>query len=494
MTSPRTWRPRTWHGVRMRDTQAGADADSTLRPLTLPAAWDDRAAAALAALAPGTGATTLPRAAEAWIRPVAARARMEGDPALAERLHGLLLHRRAAPTAPVWSGLGEPAPGFVLNLPAFHDGAAFDAGAFAEAIRTAATTLRLSDPGATRFALGFTDLDGLLAQLGLDYDSPAARDVAATLAALLRATADVAFAGDQPDLLSRLPSWPAPPLACAVPGLAAAAHTARTIALRGAGSLPCTAILPPGPADALLGAEAGGIAPAFSPVGADGQLTRAALARLATRGLTAEAALARLLQGEALLTADGLAAHQAMHDAVAPFLHDMPARPVAGDVPAAMPRRRDLPARRRGYTQKAAVGGHRIYIRTGEYGDGTLGEVQVSLPREGAGLRGMMDSVAAAVSLGLQHGVPLEEYVMAFTLTRFGPAGAVEGDPDVGHATSLLDYVFRNLAVCYLGGCTVPEGLAEPAEMDPAPMLPLELPAQRRARRGGLRLVTGGAA
>ena len=115
----------------------------------------------------------------------------------------------------------------------------------------------------------------------------------------------------------------------------------------------------------------------------------------------------------------------------------------------------------------------------------------MTLPREGAVMRNMMDSVAAAVSLGLQHGVPLEEYVHAFTLTRFGPAGPVEGDADVGHATSLLDYVFRNLAVNYLGGCDVPEGIPE-AEPEPLPLLPMDLPTQTRARRPGLRLVSNG--
>ena len=106
-------------------------------------------------------------------------------------------------------------------------------------------------------------------------------------------------------------------------------------------------------------------------------------------------------------------------------------------------------------------------------------------------MRDMMDSVAAAVSLGLQHGVPLEDYVHAFTLTRFGPAGPVEGDADVGHATSLLDYVFRNLAVNYLGGCDVPEGIPD-AEPEPLPLLPLELPTQTARPAAGLRLVANG--
>lgn len=480
---------RIWRGVRMRETEAGADPDAAPRPLSLPAAWDDRAAAALAALAPGEGGTTLPRAADTWIRPVATRAREAGDTALADRLHALLLHRRAAPTMPVWNGAAGAPPGFVLNLPAFLDGATgFDVPAFVEAVRTAATALRLGDPGAPRYAIGFTDLDGLLAAAGVDYDTQAARDVAACLAALLRATADLALAGDQPDLLSRLPSWPVPPSRCALPALAEAAHAAREAALLGAADIPSTAMVAPGPADALLGAETGGLAPAFSPVGPDGALTRAARSRLAARNIGPEAALGRVLLGEVLLEPPGLAAHQAMHDAVAPYMHAMPERPVFGARPASPPLRRELPARRRGYTQKAAVGGHRIYVRTGEYADGALGEVHVGLPREGPALRGMMESVAAAVSLGLQHGVPLQDYVAAFTLTRFGPAGRVDGDADVGHATSLLDYVFRNLAVNYLGRCDVPEGVADAREAEPLPLLPLELP--QGPRRGRLRLVS----
>ena len=485
---------RIWHGVRMRDTEAGADPDSPPRPLTLPAAWDDRAAAALAALAPGGGRANLPRAADGWIRPLATRARLAGDAGIADKLHALLLHRRAAPSAAIWGG-HDPAgaaPGFVLNLPAFYDEAAgFDPDAFIDAIETAASALRLSDPEAKAFAIGITDLDGLLARLGLDYASPEARDVAANIAALLRGTADLALAGEQPDLLSRLPTWPEPPPCRVLPALADNAQRARARALLGATGMPSTGIAPPGPADALLGAETGGIAPAFAAVTPEGVLTRAAQARLAAQNITAEAALARILSGETLLAPASLAAHQSMHDAVARYIHAMPPRPVEGDIAARPPRRRDLPARRRGYTQRASVGGHRVYVRTEEYPDGALGELHVSLPRESPALRGMMDSVAAAVSLGLQHGVPLEEYVHTFTLTRFGPAGPVEGDADVAHATSVLDYVFRNLAMNYLGGCDVPEGIPD-AQPEKLPLLPLDLPPQPRAKRPGLRLVANG--
>src|SRR3954453_17326758 len=126
---------RIWRGVRMRDTEAGAGPDATPRPLTLPASWGDRAAAALAALAPGEGRANLPRAADSWIRPLATRARMEGDGELADKLHALLFRRRAAPTAPLWGGRGDGlSPGFVLNMPAFCGPATgFEVDAFIDA-------------------------------------------------------------------------------------------------------------------------------------------------------------------------------------------------------------------------------------------------------------------------------------------------------------------------------------------------------------------------
>ncbi len=99
------------------------------------------------------------------------------------------------------------------------------------------------------------------------------------------------------------------------------------------------------------------------------------------------------------------------------------------------PQRRELPSRRSGYTQKASVGGHKLFLRTGEYDDGMLGEIFIALQKEGAAFRGLMDNFAHAVSIGLQHGVPLERFVETFTFTRFGPAGAVEGDPAVHAAT-----------------------------------------------------------
>jgi ribonucleoside-diphosphate reductase alpha chain len=112
--------------------------------------------------------------------------------------------------------------------------------------------------------------------------------------------------------------------------------------------------------------------------------------------------------------------------------------------------RERMPDRRKGYTQKAVVGGHKVYLRTGEYDDGRLGEIFIDMHKEGAALRSIINNFAIAISLGLQYGVPLEEYVDAFTFTRFEPQGPVQGNDSIKYATSILDYVFRELAVSYL--------------------------------------------
>jgi len=113
--------------------------------------------------------------------------------------------------------------------------------------------------------------------------------------------------------------------------------------------------------------------------------------------------------------------------------------------------RRKLPDRRKGYIQKSAVGGHKVYIHTGEYDDGELGEIFIDMHKEGAAFRSLMNNFAIAVSIGLQYGVPLDEFVDAFVFTRFEPAGPVTGNDQVKSATSILDYIFRELGISYLG-------------------------------------------
>ena len=114
-------------------------------------------------------------------------------------------------------------------------------------------------------------------------------------------------------------------------------------------------------------------------------------------------------------------------------------------------RKRSLPGRRAGYTQKVEIGGHKIYLRTGEYEDGTLGEIFVDMHKEGAAFRSLMNCFSIAVSVGLQYGVPLEEFVNQFSFTRFEPNGVVCGHENIKMATSIIDFIFRELAMTYLG-------------------------------------------
>jgi ribonucleoside-diphosphate reductase alpha chain len=160
--------------------------------------------------------------------------------------------------------------------------------------------------------------------------------------------------------------------------------------------------------------------------------------------------------------------------------------------------RRRLPHRRKGYTQKAIVGGHKVYLRTGEYDDGRLGEIFIDMHKEGAALRAMMNNFAIAVSVGLQYGVPLEEFVEAFTFTRFEPAGQVQGNETIKNATSMLDYIFRELAVSYLDRHDLAHvepadigfdvlGKGEDASGGDAPKAPTPMPAVKIMSTGYVR-------
>ena len=128
--------------------------------------------------------------------------------------------------------------------------------------------------------------------------------------------------------------------------------------------------------------------------------------------------------------------------------------------------RRKLPDRRKGYIQKAAVGGHKVYLHTGEYEEGELGEIFIYMHKEGAAFRSLMNNFAIAISIGLQYGVPLDEFVDAFVFTRFEPAGRVTGNDSIGSATSILDYIFRELGVSYLGRSELANADADPLDAD----------------------------
>jgi len=155
-----------------------------------------------------------------------------------------------------------------------------------------------------------------------------------------------------------------------------------------------------------------------------------------------------------------------------PSVPDLPVRaPLAEAEPRIVERiierdrtRRKLPDRRKGYIQKASVGGHKVYLHTGEYDDGELGEIFIDMHKEGAAFRSLMNNFAVSISIGLQHGVPLDDFVDAFVFTRFEPAGPVTGNDTVKSATSILDYIFRELGISYLGRDEL--GNADPGELN----------------------------
>ncbi len=473
-----------WEGVALRRARAAADPDAPPRAVALPAAWDGEAAAAaaLASLVPGTNPMSLPRAAETWIARVVAGGAAagaldgRGGAALAEALRALLLTRRGGPGAETWRGGGEAGaePRFVLNLSAFLEaGGGFDAEGYAEACATGVRALHCLCGGrARRLRLGFADLAGLLAGFGIPYDTPDARAVAAAVAALTRGAAEAESARiPGPPLRTReAPARPAaPPAGTPVPGLAEAAlAAAASAATPGPRHAALVALAAPDAAEALLGAGTGGIAPA---AGAPDEPVPDA-------------------------------ARAAMRNAVAPFLHVQPPLPAApsGEARPA-PRVSAAPRRQTVSALHVSVGGHKVALRTAEDADGRLVEVAFTLSKEGAAYRSLMESFAQSVSLGLQRGVPLAEYVDAFAYTRFGPAGAVEGDPAIPRATSVLDWAFRRLALDYLGRRDLPqpsEGDCQPdstgTAAQQAPLLPMDLPqvptaASPRGRRRSLRLV-----
>jgi hypothetical protein len=505
-----TIRDTVWEGVAMRRARACADPDADPRLVALPAAWDDGAAEALAALAPGDGPVALPRLAEGWIRRVAARGRKLGILGSAEAAEGfaaglrsLVLGRRGAPGAGVWANDAKADPRFVLNLPAFLDAeGGFDSAGYVAALRLGVTVLEILGNGrATRLRFGFADLAGLLAALRLDYESPEARAVATAIAALTRGTAEAA-SGDLAETFgAREPVsllCPAPPESLPVPGLAEAARAALDAAAAAPG-LRHAAIFtlsPPDAVEALLGAETGGLAPA------------AAASRLVSTpdGAVVEVPTrAALLAGEdaaRLLAPRGPEARAAMEAALRPWLHvAAPGAPVSAQAPRPAPKPRaqpthGQPAHGRGAVWKVSIGGHRVTLRTMEGSKG-LEEISLTLAKDGAAFRAMVDALCHSVTVGLNAGVRLDEYVQTFAYTRFGPAGVVEGDPVIHRASSVLDWAFRRLALDHLEGRFLPDPTEEECGADhlgtAAQQLPLlpDLPSTPApaTRRRALRLV-----
>ena len=170
--------------------------------------------------------------------------------------------------------------------------------------------------------------------------------------------------------------------------------------------------------------------------------------RLLGERAAADRAVRERLEKARALAQDLLDAHADLYETATDAAEPGFSPPVHEDTGSS---RRRLPDRRKGYIQKAAVGGHKVYLHTGEFDDGALGEIFIDMHKEGAAFRSLMNNFAISISIGLQYGVPLEEYVDAFVFTRFEPAGDVTGNDRITRATSILDYLFRELAISYLG-------------------------------------------
>ena len=355
----------------------------------------------------------------------------------------------------------RPAPGPVLylNLPAFGT----NADTISKTVRLWAEALRAgAGKSASAGTISLTGFAALFAQAGLPYDSEDARKLAEDIAvAAMTAAGDrIVIAALEPEgeiaRLMEADSLGIAPLndvlvqtasgrelrPCVISGLKALG-----LGMTDKGAM--TAFARPAP-DAVitlaeqLEAVINGPAPAHLMLLSDAGPDQAArLMRQAGKAGLSAVKIERQGTGlTALLDSIGDDLEPGEERIVERIIEKMVEKPV---------NRCKMPDRRKGYIQKATVGGHKVYLHTGEFDSGELGEIFIDMHKEGAAFRSLMNNFAIAISIALQYGVPLEEFVDAFVFTRFEPAGEVEGNDSIRHATSILDYLFRELAVSYLG-------------------------------------------
>lgn len=506
----------------LRSARISADPDTgPLGSVTLPITWDDVSARAMLDLSLSQGPLTFDDAIMPWLTMI--QANIRGDENLgverSREFLDLLLQRQVAPTAGLWQGQHDRQGGFIVNVASFCGHGVFDGPGYVAALRRVCDTLReIHAHAGTQLngelplfdtpeeadisaappedallprragTLLLTNIDAALAALGFDYDSDAGRDAACYMAWL---TTSVARQNAGP--------VPLPPASCPIAGLAAIGEQIRDEIDHADDSLPSqplieTGFSAPGPIDCILGVDACGFTPIFSPLNENGALRASTLARLAYKGFTPETALAAAFAGQTPFTQPDISAHLAMHRAVAGFVDRMPARPDPTLVLSPQSRlergqRRLLPHRLNGVSMRVSIGGQRLYLRTGEFDDGSLGEVTINAARGNSMVKGLIDSFNQAVSIGLQYGVPLDVYVDQFAYARYGIGGTVEGDAAANHASSITDYVFRSLSETYLG-VKLPD-ISPESEHDPMssadPFLPFEADAEAGDRDGAHR-------
>lgn len=504
--------------IPLRAARVSVEPDAgPLITVTLPVTWDDAAARALLELSLTQAPLGLGDAISPWLSSIesstgnAEEDRAKGAQRSVAFLE-LLLQRRVAPMAPFWQGQNDRQAGFVINVAAFCHSGIFDGHGFVAALRlicetlrdlSACITLQLNEelplfdlpPDVAPFSspqvsprplhagtVLLTNLDAALAALGFLYDSTDGRDAACYICWMATSIARQ-DAGPVP----------LPPASCPIPALTEIGEQIRDEVDHADTALPSRPIVEtgfstPGPIDCILGVEACGFAPVFSTLTDSGSLRESTLARLGHRGFTPETALAAALYGQTPLPQPSAGAHLTMHRALAGFVDRMPARPdpslhLTPRSRLERGQRRGLPKRLNGVSLRTAIGGQRLYLRTGEFDDGSLGEVTISTARGNSMVKGLIESFNQAVSIGLQYGVPLETFVEQFAYGRYGVGGTVEGDSTTHYATSITDYVFRNLAETYLG-TSLPDAAPE-AETDAMtsddPFLPFA--AERKSSR-----------
>ncbi len=500
----------------MRTLHITIDPDSNaLRSVTLPSAWSDDAAQALAQITPSEGGPVrLASEAARWVELIDSTPLLpntpKNAPPIGRSLSCLLLMQQMAPNLALWRHDPDGQPGFIIKLSSFVQDGLFSTEHFAACVKLACDSLRrleaaqrpyrsgelpLFDEPALSFspndpvgAILLSDLDACLAAIGLDYDSEAGRAMAQGITQL---TQLIARAGT-PIAVPAFSCPQAPDIEQAAVSISAKMQSVTELAPVEIG------FSSSGVVDALLEVESCGLGPIFSLVDTQGNLRTSTLHRLAHKGLSPEAALALALDGEAPLHAAGPKAHALMQEALQPFCEHMPIlpEPETDALKEKLGRgvRRPLPMRQGGFTQRASIGGHRLFMRTNEFEDGSLGALSLSPPQESPMARGLMECFSQAVSIGLQFGVPLEVFIEKFAYSRFGACGTIEGDDIAAYATSMLDYAFRALSDAYLGQ-RMPDAPVEPTEKtQDAPMLPFGLEQEtsppRSPKRRNLRLVS----
>ncbi len=511
-----------WNDVRMRNLQAAVDPDASLYSVTIPAQWEDQSASAILQLCPSyqleSHVIRTDKVITSWLLPLCNYAKNAGiqEWGLTD-WENILLYQQACPNQRIWQNDISQKPAFTINLAAFASTeTGFDAHAYHKVLQIIIDSIHILYEQQFNFinselpftelqnktqkdavssitsnyshdfagTLYLTNLDTCLAQLGLDYDSHQGRDVACCLTCFATL---LSTAGCGSDYLPLSPDWNA------LPELTSLAKEIWSLASEKKKSLLPrieTSFSIPGPEDILLNSEACGLAPIFSPVTEDGHLAMSTIARMAKQGLTPENALAATLSGNLILQPPSHQAHCTMHQALIGFTTSMPPRPHPLEYPLAsktiLPRgvREPLPPRHKGITQKASIAGRGLFLRTGEYEDGKLGEISITPLKENTMVKGLLDSLGQAVSIGLQYGVPLKEFVSTFAYSRFGIAGTVEGDPGAIYATSFLDYSFRLLSDVYLNQPLpdAPNNLYSSNEK--LPLLPLDLPKKEIKNHG----------